>query len=101
MQGLIYFAVFVLLAGGAFLILNLSFVKRKSKITLSKLAADDRRKKVDEKYSKLTLFERIMVNIKETVTMSGFKMNTFWMFVVLAGFGGLAAGTCFQRVVHP
>ena len=92
MQGLIYFAVFALLAGGAFLILNLSFIKGKSKITLSKLAADDRRKKVDEKYSKLTLFEKIMVNIKETVTMSGFKMNTFWMFVVLAGFGGLAAG---------
>ncbi|MBR0277699.1 MAG: hypothetical protein IJQ50_04495 [Clostridia bacterium] len=92
MQGLIYFAVFALLAGGAFLILNLSLIKRKSKITLSKLAADDRRKKVDEKYSKLTLFERIMVNIKETVTMSGFKMNTFWLFVVLAGFGGIAVG---------
>ena len=92
MQGLIYFAVFALLAGGTFLILNLSLIKRKSKITLSKLAADDRRKKVDEKYSKLTLFERMMVSIKETVTMSGFKMNTFWLFVVLAGFAGLTAG---------
>ncbi len=92
MQTLIYIIVFVLLTVGAFFVLNISLVKRNTKITLSKISANDKRKKVDEKYAKLNLYEKVMVAVKNTVSMSGFKINTFWLFVVLSGFAGLAIG---------
>lgn len=92
MQTLIYIIVFVLLTIGAFFVLNISLVKRNTKITLSKISANDKRKKVDEKYAKLNLYEKVMVAVKNTVSMSGFKINTFWLFVVLSGFAGLAIG---------
>ena len=87
-----YFVIFLLLVFGIFLIMEIKPVKRKVRISISKNMADDKRKKVDEKYARLKLNERVMISIRNTVTMSGFSLNTFWLFVILSGIAGVIIG---------
>ena len=87
-----YFVIFLLLVFGIFLIMDIKPVKRKVRISISKNMADDKRKKVDEKYARLKLNERLMISIRNTVTMSGFSLNTFWLFVILSGIAGVIIG---------
>lgn len=92
MQGLICVIVFVLLCFGSFFIFEIRLPKKKNIISISKAAAKDKRKDVDEKFSKLSFTEKLYTAIKNTVTMSGFKMNTFWLLSALSLFGGLVLG---------
>lgn len=92
MQSFIYFIVFVLLAMGAFFIFGIRLPKKKNIISISKSTVRDKRKDVDERFSKLSFSEKILIAIKNTVTMSGFKMNTFWFVVALSAFGGMGVG---------
>ena len=92
LQGLIYVVIFVLLVIGMGYVLGIKPIRRKVKISLSKNTVDDKRKKVDEKYARLRWNERIMVSIRNTVEMSGFSLNTFWLFVLLSGFAGCILG---------
>ena len=92
MQTLIYFAIFALLAFGMLFVLDIKFIRRKVRISLSKSTVEDKRKKVDEKYARLKWNERIMISIRNTVMMSGFSLNTFWLFVLLSGFAGCILG---------
>ena len=92
MQGFIYVIVFVLLCFGSFFIFGIRPPKKKNIISISKASAKDKRKDVDEKFSKLTFTEKLYTAIKNTVTMSGFKMNTFWFLSALSLFGGLVLG---------
>lgn len=87
-----YFIIFLLLAFAMFLILDIKPVRRKVRISISKNVAEDKRKKVDEKYARLKLNERVMISIRNTVTMSGFSLNTFWLFVLLSGLAGVIVG---------
>lgn len=92
MQGFICFIVFVLLITGSCLMLELNPLKKKSRISLAKAAAKTKQKAVDERFSKLGPVERLNLEIKNTVMMSGSGIKTFWIFVALAGFLGIAAG---------
>ena len=92
MQNIIYFIVFVLLALGGFFIFGVKIPKKKNIVSISKATAKDKRKHVDEKFSKLSLTEKIYIGIKDTVEMSGFKMNIFWFAVALSMFGGIGLG---------
>ena len=92
MLNIVYFIIFVLLLAGTLCIMEINPVKRKLRLSVSKSTADDKRKKVDEKYARLKWNERILVSIKNTVTMSGFKLNTFWLLVFLSGFLGCMLG---------
>lgn len=87
-----YFIIFLLLAFAMFLILDIKPVRRKIRISISKNVAEDKRKKVDEKYARLKLNERVMISIRNTVTMSGFSLNIFWLFVLLSGLAGVIVG---------
>ena len=92
MQITVYLIVFVLLALGGLLIFGVTLPKRRNIISISNATAKDKRKNVDEKFSKLSLSERIHVAIQNTVTMSGFRMNTFYFFVAVSLFCGLGIG---------
>ena len=92
MQKLIYFIVFVLLALGGFFIFSVKMPKKKNVITISKAAAKNKRKNVDEKFSRLSLNEKMYIAIKSTVEMSGFRMNIFWFLVALSMFCGIGLG---------
>lgn len=87
-----YFIIFLLLAFAMFLILDIKPVRRKVRISISKNMAEDKRKKVDEKYARLKLNERVMISIRNTVTMSGFSLNIFCLFVLLSGLAGVIVG---------
>ena len=87
-----YFIIFLLLSFAMFLILDIKPVRRKIRISISKNVAEDKRKKVDEKYARLKLNERVMISIRNTVTMSGFSLNIFWLFVLLSGLAGVIVG---------
>ena len=92
MQTGIYFVIFLLLIAGLFCIVNINPLQKRIRISIAKNNADEKRKQVDEKYAKLKLRERVAVLIKNTVSMSGFDINTFWLFVILSGFIGVMAG---------
>ena len=92
MENLICFMVFMLLTLGGFFIFGIKLPKKKNIISISKATVKDKLKDVDEKFSKLSLNEKIYTGIKSTVEMSGFKMNTFWVAVALSIFGGIGLG---------
>lgn len=92
MQGLIYIIIFVLLTLGGFFIFGVKLPKKKNIISISKATVKDKRKDVDEKFSKLTFSEKLYTAIRNTVTMSGLKMNAFWFLSALALFGGMILG---------
>ena len=92
MQTLIQFFVFVLLLTGSFFICGVKLPRRKNIVSISKATAKDKRKRVDEKFSKLNLSEKIYIGVKDVVEMSGLKMNTFWFTVALSLFGGIGLG---------
>ena len=92
MQEIIKLMVFVLLVAGSFFILGIKFPRRYNKISISKSAAKDKRKDVDEKYAKIRFTEKVFIEIKNTVTMSGFNMNVFWLMVFIALVGGFGLG---------
>lgn len=92
MENLICFMVFMLLTLGGFFIFGIKLPKKKNIISISKATVKDKLKDVDEKFSKLSLNEKIYTGIKSTVEMSGFKMNTFWFAVALSIFGGIGLG---------
>lgn len=92
MQTGIYFVIFLLLIAGLFCIVNINPLQKRIRISIAKNNADEKRKQVDEKYAKLKLRERVAVLIKNTVSMSEFDINTFWLFVILSGFIGVMAG---------
>ena len=92
MQNIIYLIVFLLLITGSFFIFGVKLPKKKNIVSISKATAKDKRKHVDEKFSKLSLNEKIYISIKDTVEMSGFKMNTFWFTVALSVFVGIGLG---------
>jgi len=77
LQNIICFTVFVLLALGGFFIFGVKLPKKKNIVSISKATVKDKRKNVDEKFSKLSLTEKIYIGIKDTVEMSEFKMYTF------------------------
>ena len=58
MQNIIYFIVFVLLALGGIFIFGVKFPKKKNIVSISKATVKDKRKHVDEKFSKLSLNEK-------------------------------------------
>ena len=84
--------VFVLLVIGSFFIFGIKLPKKKNVISISKATAENKRKDVDDKFSKLSLFEKLFVAVKNTVTMSGFKMQTFYFAAATAVFGGMGIG---------
>lgn len=92
MQGFICIIIFVLLSVGGFFIFGVQLPKKKNMISISKATAKDKRRNVDEKFSKLTFTEKLYTAIKNTVSMSGFKMNTFWFLTALSLFGGMILG---------
>ena len=92
MQTLIQFFVFVLFLTGSFFICGVKLPRRKNIVSISKATAKDKRKRVDEKFSKLNLSEKIYIGVKDVVEMSGLKMNTFWFTVALSLFGGIGLG---------
>lgn len=92
MENLICFMVFMLLTLGGFFIFGIKLPKKKNIISISKATVKDKLKDVDEKFSRLSLNEKIYTGIKSTVEMSGFKMNTFWFAVALSIFGGIGLG---------
>ena len=92
MRGVILLFIFLLLSGGIFFLLGINPIRRKTKITLSKKVADNKRKRIDEKYAKLKISEKIRLSLKNTASMSGIGINTFWLFVALSGFLGTIIG---------
>lgn len=88
----VYVIIFVLLATGAFLMLNVFPLKSKNKISLSKTNAKEKLKEVDEKFSKLKAHEKFMLSVRSTASMGGVKMNTFYLLCCLSLFAGLAVG---------
>ena len=92
MQVIIKLMVFVLLVAGSFFILGIKLPRRYNKISISKSAAKDKRKDVDEKYAKIRFTEKVVIEIKNTVAMSGFNMNVFWLMVFISLVGGLGLG---------
>lgn len=92
MQIIIQFIIFALLLVGMLCVMDIKSMQRKLRISLSKNTVYDKRKKVDEKYARLKLNERMIVLIKNTVSMSGFSLNTFWLLVLLSGFVGIIFG---------
>ena len=92
MQSVISCIVFVLLTIGGFFIFGIKLPRRKNIVSISKATVKDKLKAVDEKFSKLSLSEKIYIGIKNTVEMSGVKMNTFWFLVALSLFGGIGLG---------
>lgn len=92
MQNIIYFIIFALLTLGGFFIFGVKLPKKKNIISISKATVKDKRKDVDEKFSKLTFSEKLYTAIRNTVTMCGLKMNTFWFLSALALFGGMILG---------
>ena len=84
--------VFALLVTGSFFIFGIKFPKKKNIISISKTTAKNKRKDVDDKFSKISLFEKVFVAVKNTVTMSGFKMQTFYFASAVAIFGGMGIG---------
>ena len=74
------------------MILGIKLPKRKNIVSISKETARDKRKHVDEKFSKLRLSEKIYIRVKDTVEMSGLKMNIFWFIVAISMFGGIGVG---------
>lgn len=92
MQNIIYFIIFALLTLGDFFIFGVKLPKKKNIISISKATVKDKRKDVDEKFSKLTFSEKLYTAIRNTVTMSGLKMNAFWFLSALTLFGGMILG---------
>lgn len=92
MQSMISIMVFALLVTGSFFIFGIKLPKKKNIISISKTTAKNKRKDVDDKFSKLSLFEKLFVAVKNTVTMSGFKMQTFYFASAVAIFGGIGIG---------
>ena len=92
MQVIIKLMVFVLLVSGSFFILGIKLPRRYNKISISKSAAKDKRKDVDEKYAKIRFTEKVVIEIKNTVAMSGFNMNVFWLMVFISLVGGFGLG---------
>lgn len=92
MQSIMYLMVFVLLVTGTFFMLGIKLPRRTNKISVSKAAIKDKRKDVDEKYAKIRLSERVLIEIKNTVSMSGFDMNVFCLMVSVAMVGGFGLG---------
>ncbi len=92
MQVIIKLMVFVLLVAGSFFILGIKLPRRYNKISISKSAAKDKRKDVDEKYAKIRFTEKVVIEIKNTVAMSGFNMNVFWLMVFISLVGGFGLG---------
>ncbi len=92
MQGIVSIIVFGLLVVGSFLIFGIKFPKKKNIISISKAAAKNKRKVVDDRYAKLSLYEKIHIAIKNTVTMSGLSMNMFYAAIAFALFAGMGVG---------
>ena len=92
MQVLTYLIIFLLLVAGMFFIMDINPIRRKMRISLSKNTVEEKRKQVDEKYSRLKFSEKILVSINNVVSMSGFTTNAFWLFVALSGLFGYIAG---------
>ena len=92
MQVLTYLIIFLLLIAGMFFIMDINPLRRKMRISLSKNTVEEKRKQVDEKYSRLKFSEKILVSINNVVSMSGFTTNAFWLFVALSGLFGYIAG---------
>jgi len=92
LQSIMYLMVFVLLVTGTFFMLGIKLPRRTNKISVSKAAIKDKRKDVDEKYAKIRLSERVLIEIKNTVSMSGFDMNVFCLMVSVAMVGGFGLG---------
>lgn len=92
MQGIVSIIVFGLLVVGSFLIFGIKFPKKKNIISISKAAAKNKRKVVDDRYAKLSLYEKIYIAIKNTVTMSGLSMNMFYAAIAFSLFAGMGVG---------
>ena len=92
MRHILLIAIFMLLSGSIFLLLDINPIRKKTKITLSKKAADDKRKRIDEKYVKLKFSDKILLSVKNTASMSGININTFWVTVIFSGFLGIVLG---------
>ena len=92
MQVLTYLIIFLLIVAGMFFIMDINPIRRKMRISLSKNTVEEKRKQVDEKYSRLKFSEKILVSINNVVSMSGFTTNAFWLFVALSGLFGYIAG---------
>lgn len=92
MRHILLIAIFMLLSGSVFLLLDINPIRKKTKITLSKKAADDKRKRIDEKYVKLKFSDKILLSVKNTASMSGISINTFWVTVIFSGFLGIVLG---------
>ena len=87
-----YFIIFLLLACGFLLAMDVKFAAPKSRLSLSRKSAEDKRRAVDERFSRLGIFERITAAVKSTVSMCGMRQNTFYLLVMLSGFLGAGIG---------
>lgn len=87
-----YFVIFLLLACGFLLAMDVKFAAPKSRLSLSRKSAEDKRRAVDERFSRLGVFERITAAVKSTVSMCGMRQNTFYLLVMLSGFLGAGIG---------
>lgn len=87
-----YFVIFLLLACGFLLAMDVKFAAPKTRLSLSRKSAEDKRRAVDERFSRLGIFERITAAVKSTVSMCGMRQNTFYLLVMLSGFLGAGTG---------
>lgn len=91
-QTMVNIFIFILLSLGMFLVLDLKLPRRKNIISLSKATVKNKHKAVDERFSRLSAFERLRVIVQNTVAMNGFSMQLFWLMTFLAGFLGIILG---------
>ncbi|MDD6735993.1 MAG: hypothetical protein PUE13_06770 [Clostridiales bacterium] len=89
---MMYAVIFILLTLGFFLTLDIKIIAPKSRVSLSKKSAHDKRRAVDEKFARPGIFERIAVSVKSTAGMCGMKMNTFYLLSLISGFLGIGIG---------
>lgn len=81
-----------MLSAGALLMFDIKPKKRNKKISISKASVNDKKKDVDEKFARLGIWEKTLVAIKSTASMSGVTVNVFWFMVAISGFIGFGLG---------
>ena len=82
----------MLLVVGAFFILEINPFKKKTYISLSKQTVSEKKKNVDERFTKIGVKEKFFTAVSNTVSMSGSSIKTFWIMVSASGFMGVGFG---------
>ena len=92
MKNIILIMIFVLLIIGAFFIIGINPFRRKSYISLAKQVQEEKFRNVDERFDRLTLKDRIITTIQNTVSMGGSNMKIFSAMIAVAMGSGIGIG---------